>query len=341
MGGTVIRTGRAKLLEHEKRYECAKCHQVATVQADLYTNALPKPTACLTQIQPDKICGSKRFIDLSTGPAAAAASSPAIRARDYQEIRIQEQVNKLAIGTIPSSMTVILQDDLVDTCKAGDDVLLSGTVIRRWKPPFAGQKCDIELALLANHVVIKNEQHDDFNVTEAMKADFRRFWERYRDRPMTGRNKLIEAFCPQVYGLYIIKLAVMLTMTGGVQHVAKAGVKTRGEPHLLLVGDPGTGKSQFFLLFLLKLWVREPKSAEKSKQKKKVVPWTKTLFRKSRISFLVCCELASDAVHTRQTKPDRDATLQPELPFFGRLSKTISRNHSPKRRSRLCLRYRS
>ena len=44
--------------------------------------------------------------------------------KDYQEIKVQEQVTKLEIGTIPRSITVILEDDLVDTCKPGDDVLI-------------------------------------------------------------------------------------------------------------------------------------------------------------------------------------------------------------------------
>jgi DNA helicase MCM9 len=42
--------------------------------------------------------------------------------KDYQEIKVQEQVTKLAIGTIPRAITVILEDDLVDICKAGDDI---------------------------------------------------------------------------------------------------------------------------------------------------------------------------------------------------------------------------
>ena len=56
--------------------------------------------------------------------------------RDYQEIKIQEQVQKLAVGTIPRSMWVILEDDLVDCCKAGDDITVCGVVMRRWKPVF-------------------------------------------------------------------------------------------------------------------------------------------------------------------------------------------------------------
>jgi DNA helicase MCM9 len=37
----------------------------------------------------------------------------------------------------------------------------------------------------------------------------------------------------------MIYFSVALTLIGGVQHIDASGTKVRGEPHMLLVGDPG------------------------------------------------------------------------------------------------------
>ena len=47
-----------------------------------------------------------------------------MKCRNYQEIKVQEQVQRLALGTIPRSMWVVIEMDLVDSCKAGDDVTI-------------------------------------------------------------------------------------------------------------------------------------------------------------------------------------------------------------------------
>ena len=43
--------------------------------------------------------------------------------------------------------------------------------------------------------------------------------------------------------MYMVKLAMLCTLVGGVAHADPSGLKVRGESHMLLVGDPGTGKS--------------------------------------------------------------------------------------------------
>lgn len=164
---------------------------------------------------------------------------------DHQVIKIQEQASKLGVGSIPRSILVVLEDDLVDSVKAGDQVVVVGILIRCWQPCIRGVRCDLETIVKANSVRIKNATSAHVLVTEELKNEFVQFWKFHAADPMRGRNEIIASICPKVYGLFIVKLGIALTVIGGCSHVDETGMKTRGEPHMLLIGDPGTGKSQF------------------------------------------------------------------------------------------------
>jgi DNA helicase MCM9 len=128
VSGTVIRTGTVKLLERNKTYVCgsSRCKHKFTVSADLMQgNILIPPTACPSSSS-GNLCKSTTFQLLEEETKAC----------DYQEIKIQEQVQNLAVGSIPRSIVVVLVDDLVDSCKPGDDVVVVGLMIRRWQPCY-------------------------------------------------------------------------------------------------------------------------------------------------------------------------------------------------------------
>lgn len=164
---------------------------------------------------------------------------------DHQVIKIQEQASKLGVGSIPRSILIVLEDDLVDTVKAGDHVVVVGMVMRCWRPVVRDVRCDLETIVHANSIRLTNATNANVLVTEELKKEFTTFWEAHTQDLLRGRNAIIASICPKVYGLFLVKLAVALTVIGGCSHVDATGMKTRGEPHMLLIGDPGTGKSQF------------------------------------------------------------------------------------------------
>ena len=61
-------------------------------------------------------------------------------------------------------------------------------------------------------------------------------------------SKLVASMAPQLYGLFHVKLATLLMLIGGVPREDQDGARIRGEVHMLLVGDPGTGGSNRWLL---------------------------------------------------------------------------------------------
>ncbi len=256
--GTIVRAGTNKLLEARRLYECTRCKHRFVVAADIEQGATVQlPTACPSQkANPCKGVSFRHCEEVSLYT-------------NYQEIQVQEGRQCLTVGSTPRTLTVVLQDELADSCHVGEAVEVSGVVIKQWGPTYPGMRCHVGLALQATAVSVAEDRRTAVEVTPEAAQAFKQFWESNvpnttnstntfsstrTSTPLAARDAILAGFCPQLCGLFSVKLASMLMLIGGLPKRSGSeggggdgrgtGGGTRGEIHFLLVGDPGTGKSQ-------------------------------------------------------------------------------------------------
>ncbi|CAG0898613.1 unnamed protein product [Cyprideis torosa] len=233
----VTRVKPRKVLEWKKDFRCRKCGHEFTLEADYemgYSYSLPE---CCPNRE-DGCLSNGGFVDLSSERRRDRCY------RDYQEVRVQEKVETLALGRMPQSIWITLEDDLVDCLKPGDSIDVNGIVRRRWKRLKLGKLPKATLVIQTNYLVVHNKPK--VKLTEELRKEFQDFWLNHADCVLSGRNQILQGFCPQIFGLYLAKLALFVVMAGGVSSATSdSGTSSRGESHVLLVGDPGTAKSQF------------------------------------------------------------------------------------------------
>lgn len=169
---------------------------------------------------------------------------------NYQEIQVQEGNSLLAGSSSTKAVTVILKDDLADTCSIGETVHLTGIVVRQSTATSYGNKATVTLALQASSLIIETPggTNRDIKMSQYGRR-FVKFWSEYSEQRFVGRDSIIRSVCPVLSGMFGVKLSILLILLGGTSTDSEENdldfkSLTRSEIHFLLVGDPGTGKSQ-------------------------------------------------------------------------------------------------
>jgi replicative DNA helicase Mcm len=159
---------------------------------------------------------------------------------DYQELRIQEYPEDIPPGQTPRSLDIrLLGKDIVDTARPGDRVYVTGIVgAEATSYPRTGKSRTFTLYLDANYVETASREPESLLITPEEEEQIFRL-----AKDPNVHQKIIQSIAPSIYGYEHIKEAIMYLLFGGVpKHLPDIAV--RGDVHILLVGDPGTAKSQ-------------------------------------------------------------------------------------------------
>ncbi|KAK2714741.1 DNA helicase MCM8-like isoform X1 [Artemia franciscana] len=236
--GTVIRVTNVKPMVKFLAFKCRSCNsESAVLQPDgIYT----VPEKC-----PVPGCRGQAFIPVR--------SSPKTKTMDWQTVRIQEILDddQKDWGRVPRTMDCVLTEDLVDSLLPGDSVILSGIVKilkgdgqnmtrRQDEKTLYDPYIDATSVLNTKRGHTLNRE-SDCDVVEFTEGDYNEIQQVHSKENVLAL--LVKSLAPSIYGHDVVKAGLLLTLLGGISPSSE-GVQMRGDPHLLIVGDPGLGKSQ-------------------------------------------------------------------------------------------------
>lgn len=218
------------------KFECPSCGNIISVyQVDM---SFKEPAKCG--------CGRKGKFRLISKDMV-----------DTQRIVLEEAPDQLEGGEQAKRIDVFLRADLVSPMSEkrtnpGSKIGVVGVVNEVPIILKTGIKSvRFDLIVEANSVSSKEESYMDVKIDSATEAEIKKLSE---DPEIYA--KMIDSIAPSIYGHDKVKEALILQMFGGVRKKRPDGTAIRGDIHVLLVGDPGSGKSQL----LKRVAVVAPKS---------------------------------------------------------------------------------
>jgi replicative DNA helicase Mcm len=208
----------------EAAFECSSCGGITMVEQG-NSNKTKKPTECST-----RTCGLK-------GPFKF--SQKYSKFVDAQKIQIQENPEGLQGGAQPQTIDADVLAPLVGRLFPGDRAILTG-VLRVTPRQYQNSDSNtFDLFLEVNAIEIAEK---DFQELEITGEDEEKITELAHSE---GIEAIItQSIAPSIFGYDDIKEAISLQLFSGVPKLLPDGSRVRGDIHILLIGDPGIGKSQ-------------------------------------------------------------------------------------------------
>ncbi|KAK9447482.1 MCM2/3/5 family-domain-containing protein [Limtongia smithiae] len=239
-------------------FKCAVCSHIVIVDVD--RGVVNEPTTC-----PRLACKSQNSMQIVHNRCEYA---------DKQVIKLQETPDVVPDGQTPHSVSLCVYDELVDACKAGDRVEITGifrsvpvrvnprmrtikSLFKTYVDVLHIQKVDKRrMGLDVSTLSLDEEFAENISTQQSRQTtevdEVRRLTQEDVDKikETSGRQDLYEllsrSLAPSIYEMEDVKKGVLLQLFGGTNKTfQKSGSpRYRGDINVLLCGDPSTSKSQ-------------------------------------------------------------------------------------------------
>jgi replicative DNA helicase Mcm len=156
---------------------------------------------------------------------------------DAQKLRIQESPEGLRGGETPQSIDVNIEDDITGKVTAGDHVTVVGVLHIEQMDGDDGKSSLFDLYMDGVSLTIEDEVFEDMDITQEDKTEIIEL-----SNEPDIYEKMVASVAPSIYGYDEEKMAMILQLFSGVTKHLPDGSRIRGDIHMLLIGDPGTGK---------------------------------------------------------------------------------------------------
>ena len=156
---------------------------------------------------------------------------------DAQKLRVQESPEGLRGGETPQNIDIHIEDDITGQVTPGDHVNATGILNLEQQGNDREKSAMFDVYMEGLTVDIEDEQFEEMEISDEDKKEIIEL----SNQPNIY-EEMVGAIAPSIYGYEKEKQAMIFQLFSGVTKFLPDGSRTRGDLHILLIGDPGTGK---------------------------------------------------------------------------------------------------
>ncbi|OXG91458.1 minichromosome maintenance protein 5 (cell division control protein 46) [Cryptococcus neoformans A2-102-5] len=164
---------------------------------------------------------------------------------DQQNIKLQEAPDMVPVGELPRHMMLHAERYLTGKVVPGSRIIATG-IYSTFAPNHKSQKTSGAPALRQPYLRVLGIELDSSAASSGTRVFTPEEEEEFQQ--LARSDGLYERFAnsvaPSIYGNLDIKKAVTCLLMGGSKKILPDGMRLRGDINVLLLGDPGTAKSQ-------------------------------------------------------------------------------------------------